>query len=181
MSTESKASEIILESSLQSFFFDELQGVNQKSSRPLPNETIYYSSLVMDRYAHAHEYFEIVEGKVREKTLGLKLLETGEMSRTQAKKVLQDVGDTSLILCGYFSDSVNEKILNLSYYHDVGRQAYKRLNSMVPSFYDIDEFYHTLSYQFETLTNLIRIVQKKNHTHSKEDFSFLITKNLKAS
>jgi len=45
-----KKSELILGNSLQGYFFDELTEINQKSNRPLPNETLYYSSLVMDKF-----------------------------------------------------------------------------------------------------------------------------------
>lgn len=160
---------IILETSLQSFFYDELQSVNRKSSSPLPNETIFYSSLVMDKFIHAKEYFEVVEGKVREKTLGLKLLETHHLESRKRKVALQDIGDTALMLCGYFSDSVNEKIVDVKYYHDVGMSAYGQLNSLVTSFYDVQYFYKKLATQFNMLTRLIQIVQSTQSSNSSQD------------
>lgn len=169
-------SNIILETSLQSFFYDELQLVNKKSAIPLPNETIFYSSLVMDKFIHAKEYFEIVEGKVREKTLGLKLLETHHMPSSKRKNALRDIGDTSLMLCGYFSDSVNEKIVDVKYYHDVGMSAYGQLNSLVTSFYDIDSFYKKLSEQFRILTRLIQIVQNSQKSQDQYESFYIINK-----
>ena len=98
-----KNSEITLEPSLQSFFFDELVAVNNKSTNPLPTEAIYYSSNVLDKFGESVNFFELDEGRVREKILGLKLLESGQMIRSQQKKVLKDIGDTALFICGFFS------------------------------------------------------------------------------
>jgi len=174
---------LILEASLQTFFFDQLQSVNQKSQIQLPNETIYYSSLVMDKFGHSHEYFEIVDGKVREKVLGMKLLESSHLSRREQQRELKDIGDTALVLCGFFSDSINErKLLDIKYYRDIGQAAYRRLNGIVPSFYDVDSFYDGLSRQFDILTNLMQIVQK---THLKKDdesgVHLILSQNLKVS
>ena len=105
---ESKAP-LVIETSLQPFFYDQLQAINRKMIYPLPNETIYYLSLVMDKLGDSSKYFEIVDGKVREKILGLKLLEAGQLPKEKKKVVVRDVAETSLILCGYFSDSMNRK------------------------------------------------------------------------
>lgn len=181
--SQKTASSLVLESSLQTFFFDELLKVNQKFQAPLPNETIFYSSLVMDRFGMSHEYFETVDGKVREKTLGLKLLESSHLSRRDQQRELKDIGDTALFLCGYFSESVNEKILDIKYYRDVGQMAYRRLDGFVPAFYDIQDFYKQLSDQFDTLTELMNIVQKETLGSEPQDsvLLFLNDSSLKVS
>ena len=96
-------SALILESSLQSFFYTELQEINEKLVGPLPRETIFYSSLVMDKFGDAQKYFEVVEGKVRNKTLGVMLLEAAKISGEAKQSKLTDIGDTALLICGYFS------------------------------------------------------------------------------
>ena len=47
--------------------------LNKKTMNPLSQEAIYYSSRVMDKYSLSNKYFEVQDGRVREKTLGLKL------------------------------------------------------------------------------------------------------------
>ena len=100
--------DFVLESSLQSYFYTQLQEFNKKSTEPLPNETIYYSSLVMDKFGDSGNYFETIEGKVREKVLGMKFLETSHMTREEKKRTLKDIGDTALLICGFFSESLNK-------------------------------------------------------------------------
>ena len=52
------------------------------------------------KYFKYSNYFENVEGKVREKVLGVKLLECQELPNESKKRTLQDIGDTALFLCG---------------------------------------------------------------------------------
>lgn len=172
--------EIILETSLQAFFFDQLIDANKKFQSPLPNETIYYSSLVMDKFGHSKEYFDVIDGKVREKILGIKLLESTHLRKREQQRELQDIGDTALLLCGFFYDSINEKIVDYRYYKEIGQIAYSRLNSYIPSFYDVNSFYRNLSNQFDTLATIMQIVHRNQSDNKNDSFTlFLNDKKLK--
>lgn len=153
--------DLVLETSLQSFFFDELSRVNEKSSRPLPKETVFYSSLVLDQYGESGNYFETVEGKVREKILGVKLLEACHLPKQKQMRALRDIGDTALFICGFFSDSLNGKIIDTSYYQQIGRSAYRRLNHFVPDVYETPSFFERLSDSFSGVTVLMNLVAEK--------------------
>lgn len=171
---ERKQNTITLESSLQGFFFDELNNVNRKSSNPLPQETIYYSSNVMDKFGSTENFFEFDEGKVREKILGLKLLESSQLSTAQQKAALLDVGDTALIVCGFFSDSLNKKLVDARYYRDLGITAYNRLNSYVPEIMEVQDFYQDLGRRFDALTTLMTVISKKLHLEPKVSEEFIL-------
>ncbi len=174
----SQKDNLILESSLQSFFFDQLNDLNKKSSSPLPGETIYYSSLIMDRFGEAVEYFDVTEeGRVREKTLGVKLLETGSMSRTMQKRAYRDIGDTALFLCGYFSESLNKKIIDTSYYQEIGQIAYSRLNSIIPQAYEVPKFFGRLSETFEKIAMMMNVVSKQNNMDGMNNDMILFVSN----
>lgn len=151
----------VIENSLQSYFYTQLQEFNEKSLEPLPNETIYYSSLVMDKFGDAGKYFETIEGKVRDKVLGIKLLEASQMTREKKKRTLKDIGDTALLICGFFSDSLNKKIIDTKYYQELGQTAYRHLNSEVPSAYDIPSFFKILSFRFDQVTTVMSLVSEK--------------------
>lgn len=153
---------IILSNSLKGFFFEGLSELNKKSLCPIPESVIYYSSDVLDKFALSEEFFEISEGKVREKILGMKLLEATQLSREDQKRVYKEVGDMSLMVCGYFSESVNKKIVDIHYYSQLGRMAYSHLNSVTPSFFDIPSFYSMVATCFESLTTLITVLASKD-------------------
>ncbi|TNF24855.1 MAG: hypothetical protein EP319_17560 [Deltaproteobacteria bacterium] len=174
----SQKDNLILESSLQSFFFDQLNDLNKKSSSPLPGETIYYSSLVMDRFGEAVEYFDVSqEGRVREKTLGVKLLEASSLSRTMQKRAYRDIGDTALFLCGYFSESLNKKIIDTSYYQEVGQIAYSHLNNIIPKAYEIPKFFGMISDTFEKITMMMNVVSKQNNMDGMNNDMILFVSN----
>ncbi len=171
----SHPSRITLESSLQSFFYDQLSEINQRSSGPLPKEAIYYSSLVMDKFSESENYFEEIEGKTREKVLGLKLFESSELSPTEQKRCLKDIGDTALFLCGFFPESLKSKLTDTQYYQRIGQTAYLRLNSLVPSAYNRSAFYQLLSQIFDQLALTIDLVAQRVFKKGPEEELFLIT------
>ncbi len=153
--------ELTLELSLQAYFYSELKKLNDKKGVPLPNEAIYYSSRVLDRFGMSKELFEFENGKVREKVLGIKLLESTHLSKEQKKRQLRDVGDTALFICGYFSSSLNKKIIDSSYYADLGISAYQTLDQLIPEVLDIPSFYEKFSRSFDSIVELMSLVSKQ--------------------
>ncbi|MES2528198.1 MAG: hypothetical protein V4598_13990 [Bdellovibrionota bacterium] len=156
---------IITASNLQGFFFEGLNELNKKSLCPVPESIIYYSSEVLDKFALSQDFFEVTEeGKFRQKILGLKLLEATQMSREEQKRTYKEVADMSLIVCGYFSESVNKKIVDTHYYAQLGKMAYGHLNSVSPTFLDIPCFYSMVSTCFESMTTLMSNFASKNRS-----------------
>lgn len=173
---------IFLEHSLQAFFFDQLNDLNKKSSQPLPNEMIYYSSLVMDKFGDSSKYFSVGEdGSVNEKILGLKYLEASQKSSSQKKVELKEIGDTALFLCGFFSESVSRKITDISYYQGLGRTAYHQLNNIVPEVFEVPDFYARVSDFFEQLIALMTILTSELSMNKSNDDLLLFTKGIKVS
>jgi hypothetical protein len=158
MSVKNSTPGITLESSLQTFFFDELNKINASSTTPIPMELVFYGSTVMDHFGDSSRYFDIVEGRVRDKILGTKFLEASHYDRRMQKKAFREIGDTSLFLCGYFSDSVKDRVVDLSYYQNLGKSAYGRLNALVPEAYAMNGFYKKLANAFDGLSNIMSIV-----------------------
>jgi hypothetical protein len=156
MLNESK--KIILSNNLKGFFFEGLSALNKKSLCPVPESIIYYSSDVLDKFVLAEEFFETCDGKVREKILGMKLLEATQLSRDEQKRVYKEVADTSLMVCGYFSESVSKKIVDTQYYAQLGKMAYSHLNTVTPKFLDIPHFYGMVATCFESLTMLMTLL-----------------------
>jgi hypothetical protein len=153
---------IILSANLKGFFFEGLSEINKKSLCPVPESIIYYSSDVLDKFALSQDFFETSEGKVREKILGMKLLEATQFNRDEQKKIYKEVGDMSLLVCGYFSESVNKKIVDTQYYAQLGKMAYSHLNNVSPTFLDIPSFYGMVATCFESMTTLMTILASKS-------------------
>ncbi|MFP5386769.1 MAG: hypothetical protein ACLGHN_11860 [Bacteriovoracia bacterium] len=156
---------IILSTNLKGFFFDGLSELNKKSLCPVPESVIYYSSDVLDKFALSQDFFETSEGKIREKILGMKLLEATQLTRDEQKKAYKEVGDMSLMVCGYFSESVNKKLVDAHYYAQLGKMAYSHLNNVIPTFLDIPSFYGMVATCFESLTTLLTLLASKERGH----------------
>lgn len=163
---------IILSSSLKGYFFDGLSELNQKSLCPIPESIIFYSSDVLDKFALSDSFFETNEGKVREKILGLKLLEATTLNREDQRRAYKEVGDMSLMVCGYFSQSVNKKIVDAHYYSQLGKMAFSHLNNLAPNVMDIPSFYGMVATCFESLTSLMTILATKDQGESRGNLFF---------
>lgn len=181
---------LLLKADLEGFFYQHLKIINGRYIRPLPEETIVYSSKVLGQYGESHQFFETIEGKVRNKILGTKLLESAHFNPAKQKRVFKEVGDTALFLCGFFAESLNKKIIDIGYYEDLGVSAYQRLNSLIPNLYDFPSFYEDLSKNFKIATTLISQISsnfnniyKENH-HSDNFYNLVFdedSKNKKVS
>lgn len=165
---------IITTPSLQSFFFNDLNEINKKSLCPIPESIIYYSSEVLEKFSLSEDFFDFSEGKAKEKILGMKLLEATQYPREEQKRIYKDVADMSLMVCGYFSESVSKKIVDTQYYSQLGKMAYGRLDNCAPAFLDIPCFYSMLATSFENLTTLLNLLANKNK--NEKDSNFLLSK-----
>ena len=179
---EDRSSDLVLESSLQVFFYDRLIEVNKKFLHPLPNEVIYYSSIVMDRFGESKNYFQkSKEGKITEKILGQKLLKSVGLPKNKKIGELKEIGDTALFLCGYFSDSLNRKLIDTSYYQQIGQVSYSRLNEFLPIVFDFQDFYNFIAKSFLNLVTVIGLVAQKcfSQSQAKDNFVLFVPKKIK--
>lgn len=165
-------SKIILQANLQGFFFEGLIALNKKSLCPVPESAIYYSSDVLDKFALSQDFFEVNDGKVREKILGMKLLEATHLSREEQKRAYKEVADMSLMVCGYFSESTHKKLVDCQYYAQIGKTAYSHLNSVAPSFLDIPSFYEMFATCFESMTTLMSIFASQSNAGRESNLIF---------
>ena len=153
-----KNNKIFIEDSLQCYFFEHLSQLNGTIKRPLPQETIFYSSQVLNNMAVSSNFFEILEnGEVREKMLGFQFLKSCQLSKIEQKSKLKDIGDTSMYLCGVFTESLSKKIVDQSYYIKLGQTAYAKLNTLEPDFLGIEHFYQDLSQQLKTVVEVLAL------------------------
>lgn len=156
MKTDKK--QIFIENSLQSYFFENLSQLNTTIATPLPQETIFYSSQVLNTMAISSNFFEILDnGEIREKMLGVKFLKSWQLPRGEQKSELKDIGDTSLCLCGVFNENIAKKIVDQNYYMKLGRTAYSKLDTLEPHFLGITNFYMGLSKQFKIVVDVLAL------------------------
>lgn len=114
---------------------------------------------------------------MKEKILGIKLLEAGLQDADKKKHSLRDIGDTSLVLCGLFAEISVKKISDLSYYQNIGKVAYDQLDGMIPSVYDVDHFYRLISRQFDMAVALLCTYKKQGLERAPDRFVLQLNQN----
>lgn len=99
-------------------------------------------------------------GKKTRKTLAEMLLTANQLSAKERFEKLKKLGDSSLYISGFFSDSFQRKIIDIDYYVDVGRMAFESLA------HDVDEdtfahLYREISEQFLSLVDVLALISQK--------------------
>lgn len=64
---------------------------------------------------------------LHDEPLGVKLASAQTAAPEDRIRALRDVGDTSLYLSGFFSDSLQRKLVDVDYYISIGGTAYEQL------------------------------------------------------
>lgn len=168
--------EIITFSNLQPFFYDQLSVINAEYGSLLPDEMIYYSSDILARYAQSDLFFDRNDSGISERTLGWNLMESKFKSHEEQRRLVQQVGDLSLIKCGFFKESLRDSILNRDYYIDLGKMAYRRLNVFQPECFDMKEFFSILSDSFEKVMIVISRLADETKTDPEKHYLFNFVK-----
>ncbi len=158
---------ILPEKSLTQYFYKHLSEVNKESLCPLPEEFILYSSEVLDKYSVSDVFYNMEAGKVNEKVLGINFLEAHHKSKSEKKLIYKDIGDTILIQLGLFPGSVKDKQSMHSYYLNLGRSSYSKMEKLDCSFYDIPNFYNLLATSFEYI---IKLLSAMSESHNYDNF-----------
>lgn len=161
---------IISHESLVQFFYKGLNEVNKNSICPLPQEFIFYSSDVLNKYLFSEKYFETMNGKISEKILGINFLEAEGKSVNEKKEIYKDIGDISLIQLGMFSKRLDKKNVSQQYYINLGKSAYARMEKLECSYYDIPNFFNLFSTSFEYMVNLLSHMNESNKFDSFEQY-----------
>lgn len=99
-------------------------------------------------------------GKKTRKTMAEMYLSANQLSRRERAENLKKVGDSSLYISGFFSDSFQRKIIDVDYYVDMGKMAFESLAK------DIEEdtfskLFNDLSQQFLNLVDVLAVISQK--------------------
>lgn len=152
---------IIAHQELGPFFFSELDIINQSYTPQQPMCLISYCSNIMQNFATSDNFFVHKNDKRYLKMLGIAFLEAQSKSSSEQVRIIKDIGDTALFVCGFLSEAIDNKILNLQYYKNIGISSYTILNSLTPIYFDTQNFYKLLANNFQHLLILLSTLKNK--------------------
>ena len=94
-------------------------------------------------------------------------------------QLLKELGDFSLYISGFFSDSLNRKLVDIDYYIAMGGVAYNNLSHTVPTLSALQATFKDLAHRFGTFVDILAEVSDSAFVHTHRDVLRLYEKWLK--
>ncbi len=134
--------------------------------------TAYYLVNLLARFAFGDRPF--VRGD--ERPLGLQLIEALDSGGVVRNTLLRHVGDRSLFLSGFFSDSLKRSLADLDYYVALGARAYRSLGEEDDAFRPV---FAELGQRFVSFVDVLSEVSERSALMSNNDLLRLYEKWLR--
>jgi hypothetical protein len=109
--------------------------------------------------------------------LGLELAQALEASALRQRVTLREVGDRSLFLSGFFSDSLKRRLVDVDYYVSIGGLAYAALTRLETD--HLSPVYAELAEKFAAFVDVLSEVSERTSCSSNADLLRLYEKWLK--
>jgi len=119
---------LIVETSLQQFFHDSVQGALSRQQVEAQPETASYLVNLLLSFLRPGRLFERGDDGFEFRPLAYRYADTLQaMSPELRARALRDLGDVTLFVAGVFAESLNRKLVDVDYYAAMGGSAYARL------------------------------------------------------
>ncbi len=118
--------------SLREYFRDSVDQAMQRQGLEARDHTAHYVVNLLTLYARSEALYEKTEAGIGIKPLALMLAEAAETSNPRERVfVLQRIGDVSLFIAGFFSETLAYRVVDMDYYVHIGRGAYDSLSEQM--------------------------------------------------
>lgn len=167
------------------FFKEQVEAACQRQQLHPQPLTSYYVVSLLSEFAHWGNT-GASEAVASNEPLGLKLLRALDSGGSSQRLGLKQVGDASLFISGFFSDSLRRSLVDVDYYVSLGGYAYRSLatsdDTLSPIFVELsDKFVAFVDVLSEvsartSLTNdsdLLRLYEKWVRTGSRRNGDLL--------
>jgi hypothetical protein len=107
---------------LESFFFEEIEQVQERTGRNLPPDVEAYVVHLLARYASRTD-----EAGRKSRPIALDYLHAKGQSGSARAQALRGVGDRALYISGVVPRSLHRSPVNVRYIHGIGESAYREV------------------------------------------------------
>jgi hypothetical protein len=108
--------------------------------------------------------------------LALRLVRALESGGARQRNTLREIGDVSLFISGFFSDSLRRKVVDLDYYVNIGGYAYTTLSHQADTFSTV---FAELADKFVDFVDVLSEVSERSSCSSNADLLRLYERWLK--
>jgi hypothetical protein len=125
---------------------------------------------ILKHYLSVENLYDVEDGtgKKTRTTMAEMYLRANQLGARGRAESLKKVGDTSLYISGFFSDSFQRKVIDVDYYVDMGKMAFDSLA------HDVSEdtfakLFQELSEQFLNLVDVLAVISQKARITDEEN------------
>lgn len=150
------------------FFSIKLRSVLDKRQISIQGDAFEYLVTLMVRFMETDTFFaRSAEGKLEDNYL-LKLYSEYVTGTPEVRRqALKRLGDVCLMVTGFFSDSLNRKLVDVGYYFGMGGAAYWHLaQQVVPG---PNAMFQELSVKFKTVSNVLNEMSDRSGLQNNKD------------
>lgn len=144
------------------FFKEQLARAMEHQRVSTSSFTEYYLVNLLAGYVRG-EALPSREPGYDETPLALLYVRALQASRFERARMLRSLGDLSLFLSGFFSDSVGRRLVDLDYYRAMGGQAYRRLSQQDELLAFGPEVFSELAGRFTEFADVLSEVSETTH------------------
>ena len=102
----------------------------------------------------------VTRADLLQRLIGLEYLQSYEIEGEERLVQLREVGDECLLLSGLFPQRAVQRHVPVTYYVDVGQQAYADLSNLYDSKLSLSDLFSSLCQQFVTLMDVLHCVRE---------------------
>ncbi len=146
--------ELIRSVSSVEFFREQVETAMQNQRVKAKELTSFYIVNLMTAFVH----FETSPARVDDGPLGVRLARAMQTAGIAQRDGLRKVGDLSLFISGFFSDSLNRRLVDVDYYIQLGECAYGSLARRDEA---LGEVFDELSEKFTAFVDILGEVSER--------------------
>jgi hypothetical protein len=146
------------------FFKEQVEtACTRQSVRPRPLTSYYLVSLLSDFAKHDSGASQALSSN---EALGMMLMRALQGGGSEQRLGLKQVGDVSLFITGFFSDSLRRSPVDVDYYMSLGEHAYRSLATMD---HQLAPVFDELSERFVVFVDVLAEVSELTGSTSAQD------------
>ena len=159
--------------SIPEFFKNQIEEAQRRQRLELLETTQFYLVNLLSEFLHAKKLYENMDGKTVDQPLAIIYGQALE-APTEAKKLalLRKIGDRSLYVSGFFSDSFKRKPIDIDYYISMGESAYGSVSDLAKdraTEAKFSEVFTELASKFKSLVDVIGEISESSRITSDKD------------
>jgi hypothetical protein len=150
---------LVVEETPMQFFREQLERAMEHQKVSTSAFTEYYLVNLLTRCVQG-DALPAAEPGYDEMPLALLYVRALDASRQDRARLLRGMGDMALFVSGFFAESLNRRVADLSYYRAMGGQAYSRLSQEEAPFPFDRSVFSELAFRFSQFADLLSEVSE---------------------